>query len=184
MYYHGPVKDQGQRSLVALSSDGIHFTARPEVLGMPYFRVFQWKGCYYALTKPGMLYKSADGLTGFEAVPSPFAPKMRHNALLPVGDVLYVFYSNIGDRPERILLSKVKLTDDWRDWKPTKPVTVLKPETQYEGADLPLKPSVSGWSPERVRQLRDPAIFQENGRIYLLYSVAGESGIGIAEVML
>jgi hypothetical protein len=33
-----------------------------------------------------------------------------------------------------------------------------------------------------VNQLRDPAIFQEDGRTYLLYAVAGEAGIGIAEL--
>jgi len=32
--------------------------------------------------------------------------------------------------------------------------------------------------------LRDPAIFEEYGRIYLLYSVAGESGIAIAELLI
>jgi hypothetical protein len=32
-------------------------------------------------------------------------------------------------------------------------------------------------------QLRDPAIFEDDdGRTYLLYSVAGESGIAIAEL--
>jgi hypothetical protein len=31
-------------------------------------------------------------------------------------------------------------------------------------------------------QLRDPAIFRESGRTYLLYSVAGERGIAIAEM--
>lgn len=35
-----------------------------------------------------------------------------------------------------------------------------------------------------VNQLRDPAIFEESGRIYLLYAVAGENGIAIAEVHL
>jgi hypothetical protein len=30
--------------------------------------------------------------------------------------------------------------------------------------------------------MRDPAIFQEGGRTYLLYSVAGESGIAITEI--
>jgi hypothetical protein len=33
-----------------------------------------------------------------------------------------------------------------------------------------------------VNQLRDPAIFEEDGRTYLLYAVAGESGIAIAEL--
>jgi hypothetical protein len=34
-----------------------------------------------------------------------------------------------------------------------------------------------------VRQLRDPAIYREDGRAYLLYSVAGEYGTAIAEVV-
>ena len=36
-----------------------------------------------------------------------------------------------------------------------------------------------------VNQLRDPAILEDaGGRIFLLYAVAGESGIAIAEVHL
>jgi len=35
-----------------------------------------------------------------------------------------------------------------------------------------------------VNQLRDPAIFEEDDRVYLLYAVAGESGIAIAEIFL
>ena len=31
-------------------------------------------------------------------------------------------------------------------------------------------------------QLRDPALFEEDGIVYLLYAVAGESGIGLARV--
>ena len=37
---------------------------------------------------------------------------------------------------------------------------------------------------EKVNQLRDPAIFEDDGRIFLLYAVAGEAGIAIAEVFL
>ena len=33
-----------------------------------------------------------------------------------------------------------------------------------------------------MNQLRDPAVYVEDGRTYLLYAVAGESGIAIAEV--
>ena len=54
----------------------------------------------------------------------------------------------------------------------------------YEGADLPLEPSERGAIHNRAHQLRDPAIFQEDGRTYLLYSVAGENGIAIAELSL
>jgi hypothetical protein len=33
-----------------------------------------------------------------------------------------------------------------------------------------------------VNQLRDPAIFEDSGKIYLLYTVAGEQGIAIGEL--
>jgi hypothetical protein len=33
-----------------------------------------------------------------------------------------------------------------------------------------------------VHELRDPAIYEEDGRLYLLYSVAGEQGIAIARL--
>jgi hypothetical protein len=35
---------------------------------------------------------------------------------------------------------------------------------------------------EPVCQLRDPAIFREGDRTYLLYTVAGERGIAMAEL--
>jgi hypothetical protein len=34
-----------------------------------------------------------------------------------------------------------------------------------------------------VRELRDPAVFTEAGRSYLLYSIAGEAGIAAAEIV-
>ena len=40
------------------------------------------------------------------------------------------------------------------------------------------------WQRAALRQLRDPAIYVEDGAVYLLYAVAGESGIAIAEVTL
>ena len=35
-----------------------------------------------------------------------------------------------------------------------------------------------------VQQFRDPCIFEEDGKTYLLYSIAGEMGIALAEVGL
>jgi hypothetical protein len=80
------------------------------------------------------------------------------------------------------VLSEIELADDWMTWSETDPVVVLEPEFEWEGASLPLRPSVRGNATERVRELRDPGLFEENGRTYLLYSIAGESGIAIAEV--
>ena len=60
----------------------------------------------------------------------------------------------------------------------------MRPERAWEGARLPIEPSRGGAINVPVNQLRDPAIFEEDGRIYLLYATAGERGIGLAEVHL
>jgi hypothetical protein len=59
---------------------------------------------------------------------------------------------------------------------------VLRPETPWEGASAPVVPSKRSTAYGLVNQLRDPAIFEEDGRTYLLYAVGGESGIALAEV--
>ena len=53
-----------------------------------------------------------------------------------------------------------------------------------ESADAPLEPSVRSVAYWNANQLRDPEIFSEDDRNYLLYSVAGELSMGIAEIEL
>ncbi len=200
MYYHGPALGKqevvddpltirypflgGQRSFVAFSNDGIHFTSNQEVLGPSYFRVFHHGGWAYALGMPGIFFRSRDGITDFESGPVLFDQNQRHTAVMVEGNTLYVFYSQAGDCPEHILCATVDLAVDWFDWQTSEPVSVLIPAMDYEGANLPLLPSERGAIHSRAHQLRDPAIFQEKGRTYLLYSVAGENGIAIAELQL
>jgi len=146
-------------------------------------RAFQWGGWHYALGMPGVMYRSRDGLTGFEGGPTLFGSNQRHTALKLDGDRLSVFYTQAGDCPERILLSTIRLTSDWLTWQASEPTPILKPETEYEGGHLALEPSRRGLVMGPVRQLRDPAIYREDDRTYLLYSVAGEHGIAIAELL-
>ena len=209
MYYHGMLEDGEQRTRVAVSTDGIAFEARPEILGNSYFRVFRHQGWHYALVMPGELRRSRDGLTGFESGPVLFCPEMRHAAVRctgdgltgfesgPVlfcpemrhaavrctGDALDVFWSRAGDVPERILHSCVRLDGEWTQWREEDARVVLEPEHEWEGAGLSAEPSVRGEINRLVRQLRDPCLFEEGGRTYLLYCGGGESAIGIAEVM-
>lgn len=183
MYYHGPVHNaEKQQSKVAISKDGIQFTAFPENLGNSYFRVFWWNNFAYAVAMPGIFYRSKDGLKNFQQGPTLFSENMRHSAIKLDGNQLTVFYSNKLDCPERILCSTIDLTPDWMDWQPSPAETVLEPETEYEGADLALNPSESGKIANRVRQLRDPCIYREGNETYLLYSIAGEHGIAIAKL--
>ena len=200
LYYHGPALRKGQlaadpltrrypavnnqRTFVAFSDDGIHFASNREMLGPSYFRVFRYGEWSYALGMPGIFFRSRDGITGFENGPVLFSQDQRHTAVLVEGETLYVFYTQAGDCPEQILCATVDLRADWQEWQASEPVSVILPEMDYEGADLPLQPSQRGAIHERARQLRDPAIFQEDGRTWLLYSVAGESGIALAELHL
>ena len=69
-------------------------------------------------------------------------------------------------------------------WKESGSIEVLRPERTWEGADAPLEASVRSTAYGHVNQLRDPAIYEEDGRLFLLYAVAGESGIGIAELFI
>lgn len=182
MYFHGLERFAMQLTRAATSADGIHFDALPEILGVPYFRAFEHAGATYAMAMPGRLYRSADGLTAFEEGPQIFENSMRHAALLERDGTLYVFWTRVGDAPERILVSTIDLSVPWRDWVASDAVEVLRPERPWEGTDAPLEPSIRSVACGHVNQLRDPAIFQENGRTYPLYAVAGESGIGLAEV--
>lgn len=187
MYFHG-VTGSGQRSFVAISKDGLHFTASNAVLGPFYFRVFAHAGAFYAWAKTvtapggGVLLRSQDGRTGFEQGPD-LLPNQRHVAVRKRGDELHIFFSRGGDCPERILLSRMKLTGDWKQWQPGEPEELLQPEIEYEGVHLPLEHSRFGAIHQPARQLRDPAIFEENGRIYLIYACAGESALAIAELI-
>jgi hypothetical protein len=184
MYFHD-LEDVGtQVTRVATSRNGIDFAAQPEILGRSYMRAFEHDGMTYALAMPGQLYRSPDGFHGFEVGPLLFNPRMRHAALLKRDGALWVFWTQVGEAPERILLSRIDLSGDWRSWKDEAPSEILRPERIWEGAEAPLVPSIRSTAYGQVNQLRDPAIFEENGHVFLLYAVAGESGIAIAEVLL
>ena len=113
---------------------------------------------------------------------SPYAGRVRHVAPLVKGNTLYVFFSAIGDAPEKILLSTIALQGDWNTWKASPPIEVLAPHEKYECPDLPVTPSRAGESEGPENALRDPALFSERGKLFLFYSVCGEQGIGGADV--
>jgi len=189
LYYHGRSEGEAvQHTRVALSRDGLNFQAVQEPVGRgsAYWRLFRSGDWWYALAMPGRLFRSRDGLTPFEPGPQlfPVRPTQVHNAVLVQGDSLCVLYTRAGDTPERILFSRILLKPDWSKWRSTPPEEVLAPETEWEGAKLPLMSGRIGALEGPVNALRDPALFQEGSKLYLLYAVAGESGIGIAEIGL
>ena len=182
LYYHGRLEDGRQRTRVALSRDALNFTARMEIIGSPYLRIFRQDDCFYAIAMPGQLYRSRDGLGNFETGPRLTAEPVRHHALLPHCGQWYVLWTRVGDTPERILLSTLNTAADWEQWRFGETFEIHRAQKPWEGADLMPRASQYGGCMQRVNQLRDPAIFEEAGKIYLLYAIAGEQGIAIGEL--
>jgi len=177
----------GQYTQVAESTDGLHFTVHPPITRESYLRVFRESGQFYGLGRLGILSRAKTPLETFELGPNPFrdgpyAGRVRHVALLRQGQTMNVFFSGIGDAPEHIMMSTIDLRGDWSSWKASTPIDVLTPETSYECPDLPNVPSEAGEIEGPAKQMRDPAIFEENGRRLLFYTICGEQGIAAAEI--
>ena len=124
--------------------------------------------------------------------PAPRTGAPRHFAthLKADGKTLEVWYTSRGDMPERIFSTTIDLSkDDWTKWdseitdQNQVHTEMLRPAVDWEGVNFPLAISGNG-SENGVNQLRDPALFQDtDGKRYLFYSGAGESAIGIAEII-
>jgi hypothetical protein len=192
MYFHYLLPRLGHKSSVAVSGDGLKFDPRPGAIGGPYLRVVRYAGAYLGIEDGGALSRSPDGLQPFELVSrsvtrasagNPASAHFRHAGLWLQGESLWVFYTRVGDAPERIFATKVKLTDDPKTWAASPPVSVLGPERDYEGLAAPIAPSTPIYQ-THVRQLRDPFVFEDGQRTYLFYAVAGETGIAIADLKL
>ncbi|NVM92969.1 hypothetical protein FHT32_006662 [Variovorax sp. SG517] len=170
-----------QRSKLATSNDGLHFSAQPKVLGASYFRVFEWQGRQYALAMPGAFYR-ADEHGGFELGPIPFESSFRHCAVHVDGALLHIYFTRVGDAPESILHTTVDLGLPWVVWSPGDVSTVLQPALAWEGAEMRNEPSRRGPVFGLAHQLRDPAVFVDDGIKYLLYASGGEHSIGLARL--
>jgi hypothetical protein len=159
---------------------GFHNINGPSLIRVPGW-VEQPLGKYYLY----FAHHSGTGLHAFEPGPR-YLPGVRHTAVWIDREVkrLYVFHSLVGIKnvPEHLHVSSVDLRVPWTEWKFSEPRSLLKPELDWEGANLPVKTSSYGAAREPVHELRDPAIYEEDGRLYLLYSVAGEKGIAIARL--
>ena len=182
LYFHGMCSNGIQQTRFARSRDGMTFSVSEPLLGPPYFRVFRHSGFWYAFALPNQLLRSADDESPFEPGPTPLPPSTRHTAVRVRGDRLDVFWSEIGDAPERIYAGRIELSGDWHTWTLQNKHEVLRAELDWEGATEPEAASVAGAVDEPVNQLRDPCIFEDDGRLYLLYSGSGEAAIGIAEL--
>ena len=182
MFFHGLDHDGEQRSLRALSNDGLTWWVQSQRIKQTYLRVFRYKNIKYALGWGGqILRQNSDGT--FELGPWSFGDQgHRHASALVQGDKLHVVWTRIGDAPEQILYSTIDISLPWRDWYATEGQVILKPKFDWEGANLPISNSTVGGLTKQEHALRDPFLFEQNEEIYMLYAGGGETCIGIAKL--
>ena len=182
MYFHGLADYGVQKTRFATSTDGIGFQAEPEILCNTYLRVVQHNDDYIGVLMPGVLFRMQHQRGPFENGERMLPPTARHHALLVNQDQIFLFWTEVGDAPEHIKVSHITGFEEGQLLKIENLGSVLKPEQAWEGANAENKPSVRSVAYGCVNQLRDPCIYVEDERIYLLYAGGGESAIGIAEL--
>lgn len=210
MHYHGMTFRHpntlpfSQASCYATSTNGLHFESQTTYLAESYIRSFKWRGWTYAFSggslrllsrspSPDLTFEhgpvldvSGETFTKFESESRPATEgavlRMRHAGLLRRGNLLHILYSNVGDCPERIKKTTVDISPDWTGWRGEAFEEVIRPETPAEGVNQRMVPSVEGACHEARHELRDPYPFEDDGQIYLFYSIAGEQGISVALV--
>ena len=71
---------------------------------------------------------------------------MAHSALRKNDDELHVFWSRVGDAPERFYVSRIALKCNWIEWTATCSLELMRPEKSWEGAHVPLVSSQPSFS--------------------------------------
>ena len=227
MYTHGhQCKNEGdknikQPTMLFVSRDGISWDLQNDegpAQKLPYLLQHSFyltvpvyskrDGYYYAMAKTqensvgsACLYRSKSLMGPFEEGPI-LARGMRHVDLYlssPDSTMIYVFFTLIGDMPERIILGSIDVSsgsDNWMNWNLLPGPSLLQPEYWYEHGNVTAKSSSAGSARAQVRELRDPR-FLPDTRIHadtnekkkrnilsglLFYSVQGEQGIAMARL--
>ena len=182
MYFHGLESYGVQKTRLAVSQDGVNFSAEPNILCSTYLRVAPYKDRFIGVVMPGIVYELDDRRGPFEDGFRVFPTTARHHALLINRDQVFIFWSEVGEAPEHVKVSLLTADDGDKTYSISHLGLVLHPEKEWEGALARNEPSVRSVAYGRVNQLRDPCIFVEDGRVFLLYAGGGESAIGIAEL--
>ena len=108
---------------------------------------------------------------------------IRHASLIYYMDFLIMFYTKIGDSPERIYAAKVAKGDKGL-WLTSNELEITRPELNFEGVNLDIEVSVSGPSLRKENALRDPYVMRDGEEYFLFYACGGESGIAVGKLFM
>ena len=196
LYTHSHSKsNQGQWTYASKSSDALNFEVVNNIPLAPfYFRIFKYNNYFYGITKGGGLWKSKNLFNKFEQRQNLFYRNrsletlhnydgaIRHLCIIIENNTLIIFYSKIGDKPEKIYFSQLDLKIQDKNWFFDFEEELLRPKFNFEGADIKLKKSEPGDATEPENALRDPHVAKILNNYVLTYCVKGEFGIAIAEL--
>jgi hypothetical protein len=183
MYYHGLADDGTQPTRVCFSEDGLSFGRHSGPLIPSYFAGFRHEGAVYGVSVGGSLHRGDAWDGPFETGPDSFAAALfgpngerpRHFGIASDGNELTLYFTRIGDAPERILKSNVSLRGHWHNWRASAAVDVRGPTEAWEGTTTPIRASKVGTAETMEHALRDPFLFQS----HLFFAAGGESAIGV-----
>ena len=191
MFFHGLLPDGDQQTRLAFSKNGQLFTVKPPLLGPSYLRAFQWRKRWYSTHLWGVMgvfetFNNAPRSIAHATLPKQItgAPhtKIRHGHISQVGEHMHFVFSRVGDTPECILHCSIALSENQQNWRFGPVTTLLRPKEAWEGFGRDPVKSVEGSVWEWIPELRDPCLFYEEGKLWLLYSGGGERGIGLAKL--
>ena len=188
-----PPKDYEQVSVLVESTNGLNFSQDPGYAHTlfatyAYARTFAYDGKVFRLNprEGSFAVEKAAGILGPYStavkITTGLGLPMRHIGVQVSGSTLHVFYTIIGDRPERIMVAEIDLTQPWGSWTMTGNQCVRQPELEWEGGLLSLTSSKKGPA-NNVREIRDPFVLVDGSDRWLYYSYAGESGIAVAKLL-
>lgn len=114
--------------------------------------------------------------------------------------IFFVFYTLIGDLPEKVMLGNIDVSvgfKDWMKWKMLPGPIILKPQYWYEHGGAPPVASKPGAATEILYEIRDPHFLPDDAQELddgaligdilsglLFYTVQGENRIAMAKLSI
>jgi len=199
MFFHSRIQgSRKQETFLSKSKDGINFTFVEENVNLPfYFRHVVNENRTLAVTKGGNLYINSispisnawralnnvySGESNKEVMHNK-AGSIRHASLIYYLKILIMFYTKIGDSPERIYAAKIVENKNGL-WLASNELEITRPEFNFEGSNLKAEASISGPSLQEENALRDPYVMWDGKDHFLFYACAGESGIAVGKLFM
>jgi hypothetical protein len=202
LFFHSRVPgSREQQTFLATSKDGVSFDLKPMISFLPfYLRVCVHNGGVFGVTKGGNFFShiGSDFSNGWRYLDNIDSPglefekfnyfnengNMRHLHIVSHKETLLVFYTRIGDAPERIYAKSLKVHPDNSHLEISEEIEVMRPQIAFECQTASITKSQPGLSETFELAFRDPFVFTENELNLLFYSYGGESGIAVCQIDL